>query len=70
MQDDELRQRLLSRPDVQQIYGISKRFLEIAAIKGDGPSIVKVGRLARYRRDDIEAWIESRVVASTSEKLK
>lgn len=33
---------------------------------GKGPRFVKVGRLVRYRQEDVQAWIESRLVASTS----
>ena len=52
-------ERLLNRDEVQTRFGIPKRFLEISAMKGNGPRIVRVGRLARYRVKDIEAWIEA-----------
>lgn len=52
--------KLLSRPEVEQQYGISRRFLERAAGSNDGPPVVRVGRLCRYRPADIETWIESR----------
>ena len=61
--------RLLSRVEVEQRYGISKRYLEIAALQGGGPAMVKIGRLVRYRPSDIDTWIESRTVRSTSETL-
>ena len=60
-------QRLLSRDEVDAIYGIAKRFLEIAACKGGGPAFVKVGRLTRYRVQDIEDWIARNRFSSTSE---
>lgn len=69
MKKEEENRRLLSREDVENIYGVRKRFLEIAAVKGDGPPMVKIGRLVRYRAKDIDEWIESRIVASTSEVL-
>ena len=50
--------RLLSRPEVTQRFGIPKRFLEMAPARGVGPKRVMVGRLVRYRLRDIEAWIE------------
>jgi predicted DNA-binding transcriptional regulator AlpA len=59
--------RLLSRDEVEATYGIAKRFLEIAACKGGGPAFVKVGRLTRYRVQDIEDWIARHRFASTSE---
>lgn len=62
MISETTRNRLMDRHEVEQRYGIAKRFLEVAAVKGEGPSMVKIGRLARYRACDIEAWIESQVV--------
>ncbi|SHK65216.1 transcriptional regulator, AlpA family [Shimia gijangensis] len=51
--------RLLSRSDVAIRFGIPKRYLEIAAMRGEGPRIVRIGRLVRYRVKDIKAWIEA-----------
>src|SRR5687768_8539069 len=34
--------------------------------RGTGPRYVKVGRLIRYRRSDVEAWLKGRVHTSTS----
>ena len=50
--------RLLSRQEVEEIFGISKRFLEIVAKRGGGPRIVTLGRLVRYRVGDLRKWIE------------
>lgn len=50
-------QRLLSRDEVEALFGISKRFLELAVRKNNGPVFVKVGRLTRYRVQDLETWI-------------
>lgn len=55
--------RLLCRSDVEEQFGISKRYLEIAAVRGDGPPIVRLGRSVRYRIADILAWIEQQVEA-------
>jgi predicted DNA-binding transcriptional regulator AlpA len=54
--DDE---KLLSRDEVQERFGISKRFLEIAAARGAGPRIVRFGRSVRYRVADVQEWIEA-----------
>ena len=32
--------------------------------KAEGPPFIKVGRLVRYRRSDVEAWLLSRTVGS------
>lgn len=58
--------RLLSRADVEEIFGISKRYLEIAAQRNDGPCMIKIGRSVRYRVDDIRQWIEQCAVAATA----
>ena len=61
--------KLLSRLEVEQEFGISKRFLEIAAVRGDGPPMVKLSkRMVRYRPRDIVSWLDSRTVQSTSEE--
>ena len=52
-------QRLLSRKEVEARFGISRRFLEISASRGNGPRFIRVGRLVRYRAADIAAWIEA-----------
>lgn len=50
-------QKLLCRDEVEALFGISKRFLELAVRKNNGPVFVKVGRLTRYRVQDLETWI-------------
>lgn len=54
-QDEE--DYLLTRADVEERFGIPKRFLELASLDGRGPSEVRIGRLVRYRIKDIRAWI-------------
>ena len=61
--------RLLSRAEVEVNFGLSRRFLEVSAVRGDGPPMVKIGRSVRYRAGDVRAWIEARRVASTSQKV-
>ena len=54
---------LLSRDDVVSLYGVSKRYLETAPSRGEGPPIIRIGRSVRYRVVDIETWIASLSVA-------
>ena len=49
---------LLSRTDVEERFGICKRYLEIADSKGQGPRRVQLGRSVRYRVKDIRDWID------------
>lgn len=65
------RKRLLSRDEIEAEYGISRRWLELAAHRGDGPRMRKISRrMVRYERQEFEAWLESRTVASTAEQVE
>ena len=66
MQRTEPVERLLTRVEVEEIFGISKRFLEVAAVRGDGPKHYAIGRSVRYRVSDINLWIDSRGVRPNS----
>ena len=54
-------ERLLTRAQVEERFGIPKRFLEVAAMKREGPPIVRLGRSVRYRQSDLRAWISAQV---------
>lgn len=51
-------ERLLDRDEVEQTFGIPKRFLERSVCNNSGPKFVKIGRMVKYRPSDIERWIE------------
>ena len=46
---------------------LSKPTLERLRLTGDGPPYAKLGKAVRYRRADLDAWLESRLIRSTSE---
>ena len=46
---------------------ISTRTLQRWRLEGDGPVYVKLGRLVRYRKSDLDALPAARVCTSTSE---
>jgi len=48
-----------------ELLGVSKRWLQTARQTGNGPRYVKVGRLVRYRPQDIENWISAQARSST-----
>ncbi|UWR12420.1 helix-turn-helix transcriptional regulator [Sulfitobacter mediterraneus] len=54
-------ERLLTRNEVEDRFGIPKRFLEVSAMKREGPPIVRLGRSVRYRPIDVIAWIASQM---------
>jgi predicted DNA-binding transcriptional regulator AlpA len=63
---DQSDDRLLTRGEVAERFGISKRFLEISVATGGGPKRVYVGRLVRYRVCDILAWIDENSTGEAS----
>jgi predicted DNA-binding transcriptional regulator AlpA len=58
-------ERLLTRIEVEERFGITKRFLELAAMRREGPPIVRLGRSVRYRPSDLHRWIADQVEGST-----
>jgi excisionase family DNA binding protein len=60
--------RLLTQQEAAKVLRLSERTLERLRVTGGGPVYVKAGRSVRYREADIEAWIASRVVNSTSQE--
>ena len=50
---------LLDRKDVAERFGIPRRYLEVAGARGEGPRVVRIGRLVRYRPSDVREWIEA-----------
>lgn len=61
---------LLSRDGIQSEYGLPRRWLELAALSGNGPPMIRISsRMVRYRRGDFEAWLASRTVTNTSQEV-
>ena len=66
MHPAEYRKRLLSREDIEAEYGFpTRRWLELAAWRGDGPPMLKIGRkIVRYERTEFEAWLATHRVGT------
>ena len=58
---------LVDQSKAATLLGLSERTLEAWRYRGGGPPFVKIGRRVFYRREDLHAFIESRVCASTSD---
>ena len=59
---------LLTESEAARILGFSIRTLQGWRYRGGGPRFVRVSRgCIRYRREDLEAWIEERLRWSTSD---
>ena len=63
MQNPELMNTL----EAAQYVRLGKPTLERFRVTGEGPHFAKLGGAVRYRRPDLDAWLASRVVRSTSE---
>ena len=69
--EENRRNELLSRDDIERDYrGITRRWLELAALSGNGPPMIKISpRMVRYQRGIFEDWLSARTVRSTSEQM-
>ena len=57
---------LLSRNEVAEWLGIPYHTLAAWASQGTGPRYFRVGKHARYRREDVQAWLEEQAVPVAS----
>ncbi len=53
--------------DAASYLGLAASTLEKARLTGTGPPFLKLGRIIRYRCQDLDEWLDKHVVMSTSE---
>ncbi|QNN66437.1 helix-turn-helix domain-containing protein [Sphingomonas lutea] len=58
---------LYKTPEAAEFLRLGKPTLERLRLTGEGPRYCKLGGAVRYRRCDLEAWLESCLTRSTSE---
>lgn len=62
---------LLTSEQTAAILGLKPNCMDIWRLRGKGPKFIKLGDKkqspVRYRRSDIDAWLETNTFASTSE---
>ena len=58
--------RYLRTPEAARFVGLSIRTLEKHRIYGTGPRYSKLGGRVVYRIEDLQAWVDGAVRASTS----
>jgi predicted DNA-binding transcriptional regulator AlpA len=64
MHDNEL----LDENTVAVLTGRATSTIQKSRLRGDGPPFVRLGRSVRYRRRDLQEWIDSLpAIRSTSE---
>jgi excisionase family DNA binding protein len=59
---------ILTTTEAASYCRLGKPTLERFRISGDGPCYCKLGGAVRYRRTDLDAWLESRLTRSTSDQ--
>jgi excisionase family DNA binding protein len=70
------RPRLINSPitltagEAAAVVGLAPSTLAKLRLNGTGPSYCKLGRSVRYRRQDLEAWLESRLAQNTSDAAR
>lgn len=65
----EVEQRLLTREQTADFLQVPISLLESFATRRVGPRFIKVGRLVRYRMQDLEQWLEANTVETGAELI-
>lgn len=63
----QLPPRYLRTPEAARFVGLSLRTLEKHRTYGTGPRYAKLGGRVVYRLEDLQAWVERGIRASTSD---
>lgn len=58
---------ILNTKEAAQYLRLGKPTIERFRLTGEGPRYCKLGGAVRYRRCDLDAWLESRLTSSTSD---
>jgi len=59
---------ILNEQQVHEVYGFSVPYLRRARRERRGPRFLKVGKLVRYRRSDIEVFLSAHEVETREGK--
>lgn len=58
---------LLTTEQLAELLDIKPNTIEIWRLKGVGPRFCKLGRTVRYKREDVENWINDNIYSNTTE---
>jgi excisionase family DNA binding protein len=61
-------QPLLTQDEAAELLKLSVRTIERLRVSGTGPKFLKIRNSVRYRLEDVQLWVTSRLVGSTSEE--
>ena len=61
---------LLTQREAAELLRLNERTLTRLRISGAGPKFVRIGKIkaVRYRPADLESWLATKIVGSTSEE--
>jgi predicted DNA-binding transcriptional regulator AlpA len=57
----------LTAKEAAKILGLASSTLAKLRLGGNGPVYYKLGRRVVYRRENLEAWLESRIARNTTD---
>jgi predicted DNA-binding transcriptional regulator AlpA len=60
---------VLNEREVWEEYGFTIPFLRRARRERRGPRFMKVGKMVRYRRADVEAYLSAHVVETNDRRM-
>jgi excisionase family DNA binding protein len=60
---------ILNTREAAAYVRLGKPTLERFRITGEGPAYCQLGGAVRYRKSDLDVWLESRRIRSTSERV-
>jgi excisionase family DNA binding protein len=58
---------MLRTTEAAGYIGLKKSTLEAWRVRGEGPVFLKLGKAVRYRKEDIDAFLEANLRKSTSD---
>jgi excisionase family DNA binding protein len=61
---------LLTQREAAELLRVTERTLERLRISGTGPKFMRLGKTkaVRYRQEDVQSWLQSKLIGSTSEE--
>lgn len=60
---------ILNTREAADYVRLAKPTLEHFRIRGDGPIFLRLGTAVRYRKTDLDEWLNARRVRSTSDRF-
>ncbi len=61
--------RTYSTAEISEMFGLGESYLRKLRQLRRGPKYSKLGRMVRYRREDVDKWLESALVDVNPEGL-